>query len=410
MRVLLLPLILIVIGFITGSCRQPVQNSNFTEEQIASLQLDSTTILTINTDSTKKVDLNPFLKKRHFDFGSLVKEIKLIPLETTDESLLGNIYKVLVTDSAIYIKDDFKGGGLVIFDRDGKFARRIPNGQGPGELLRLYDIAYDAASNELIAYQHSFLLFFTPTGQFIRQMRLPLGFYNFTVIPGGYVFKTLDRQGNGHLGQLEDYTLLITDKNFKMKSVAMPVLSNVVNYGGYDYLYKNNHTINVTQKFTDTIYQYISEVNHNQLKAKYTLDYSKKKLPQQYTQGSIKQFDNATSQNDYYYYIGEYLETESQNAFFLRNDYVKLKTVIYRDKKSGNLTGGTTADFNMNEIPPIGFPVSVYDDYFINIHLPNENDSFLSNSSIISNEDKQKIKDLLEDDNPILVFFKLKNF
>jgi hypothetical protein len=129
-------------------------------------------------------------------------------------------------------------------------------------------------------------------------MRLPFGFYNFTVIPDGYVFKTLDKQGNGHLGQLEDYTLLVTDKNFKMKSVAMPVLPSDVNYGGYNYLYKNSNTINVTQKFTDTIYQYISEANR--LKAKYALDYGKKKLPKHYLQGSFDEFEKAVRQNDYY--------------------------------------------------------------------------------------------------------------
>jgi hypothetical protein len=37
------------------------------------------------------------------------------------------------------------------------------------------------------------------------------------VIPDEYILKAIDRQGNGHLGALEDYTLFITDKNFKLK-------------------------------------------------------------------------------------------------------------------------------------------------------------------------------------------------
>jgi hypothetical protein len=401
-------IILILIGFITGCTIRSGQNSHFTEEQTASLHLDSTTILNVEVDSAITVNLNPFLKKQSFDFGSLVNEIKLIPLETTDESLLDNIYKVLVTDSAIYIKDDFKGGGIVIFDGKGKFIRRIPNGQGPGELTRLYDIAYDIENNELIAYQHSFLLFFTPSGQFIRQKRLPFGFYNFTIIPDGYVFKTLDRQGNGHLGKLEDYTLLITDKNFKLKSVALPLLPNKINYGGYNYLYNNNHAIKVTQKFTDTIYQYTSEVN--QLKAKYVLDYNKKKLPKRYLQGSFDDFETTVRQNDYYFYIGEYLETTSHNIFFLNNWYTKNQLVVYRDKKTGNLRGGTNADYNMYEIPPMAFPISASDNYFISSYLPSTNDSILSTSSMIPDEDKLKIKNLTEDDNPVLVFYTLKDF
>jgi hypothetical protein len=129
--------VLLLSVFFLGCVNSQNKNSHFTEEQTASLHLDSTTILEVETNDLITIDLNPFLKEQVFDFASLVKNVKLIPLETTDESLLGDIYKVLVTDSAIYIKDDFKGGGLVIFDREGKFVRRIPNGQGPGELLRL---------------------------------------------------------------------------------------------------------------------------------------------------------------------------------------------------------------------------------------------------------------------------------
>ena len=86
--------------------------------------------------------------------------MKLIPLETTDESLLDDFRKVVITPSHIYVHDDFKGGGIVIFDKEGNFIKRISNGRGPGELVRLYDIDFDEKNNELVVYQHSFLLFF----------------------------------------------------------------------------------------------------------------------------------------------------------------------------------------------------------------------------------------------------------
>jgi hypothetical protein len=251
-------------------------------------------------------------------------------------------------------------------------------------------------------------LFFTPSGEFIRHERLPFGFYNFTVIPDGYVFKALDRQGNGHLGQLEDYTLFVTDKNFKLKSVAMPVLPSDVNYGGYNYLYKNNHTLNVTQKFTDTVYQYISEANR--LKAKYVLDFNKKALPSQYLKGSWDNFENAVRQNDYYFYIGKYLETETHNVFFLENWYIELSVIIFRDKRSGNLEGGTEMRYIISAIPTPNFPIASFGKYFISYYFPDGNKDLLTYSSIITEEDKQKIKNLTEDDNPVLVFYTLKKF
>jgi hypothetical protein len=393
--------------FIVACANQNNENSRFTGKQIQSLHLDSTTVLTINANSVEDIDLNPFLKEQNFDFGSLVKEIKLIPLETTNESLLGGIYEVLVTDSFIYIRDNYKGEGIVIFNGEGKFVKRLSYGGGPGELFRLSDIAYDTEKNELIAYQHPFLYYYTHSGQFIQRLRLPFGFYNFTVIPDGYVFKALDGQGNEHLGLWKDYTLWVTDKSFKLKSVGLPA-PGIVGFGGYHYLYNNNLTVTATQKFTDTVYQYIN--NTNQLNARYVLNYSKKKLPEIYLHGSLAEFNNAILQNDYYFYIGEYFETESHNAFFLRNRHIGLNTVIYRDKESGNLIGGTGADFNVNELPSGGFPIATSGNWFISCHFPNKNDSLLSNSSILSNDDKEKIKGLIDDDNPVLVFFQLKDF
>ncbi|MDR0726246.1 MAG: 6-bladed beta-propeller [Prevotellaceae bacterium] len=400
--------IILIWAFLFIDCvNRQNENSRYTEEQIASLRLDSTSILKTETDSVITINLNPFLKKQDFDFGSLVKEIKLVPLETTDESLVAPVYKVLVTDSHIYIYDKFKGGGLIIFNSEGKFIRRISNGRGPGELSRLYDIAYDWENNELVAYQHSFLLFFTPSGEFIRYMRLPFGFYNFTVIPDGYVFKAIDGQGNEHLDKLEYFTLFITDKNFKLKSAALPLFPMGSVLGGYNYLYNNNSTIHVTQKYQDTIYRYVDSTN--KLKAKYILNYNKKKLPERYLKSATwDDFENVITQNDYYFYIGEYFETESHDIFSLSNWHTG-KLTVYRDKKSNNLTGGTNLVFNPNEIPPLP-PNTASGDYFISVHYPDPIDSLLVNSSIISDDDKRKIKNIKEDDNPVLVFFKLKDF
>jgi hypothetical protein len=352
--------------FILFSCSSPQKRGIFTDEQLASLHLDSTTILRTETDSVTRVDLNPFLKKNtYFDLGSLVKEVKLVALETTDESLLDNILKIIVTDSHIYIMDDLQSGGLVIFSNEGKFVKRIPHGQGPGELARLYHIAYDFENNELVAYRHSFLMFFTPSGEFIREERFLLEAYNFTIIPDGYLFKEPGGQSNQQLGELANYTLFVTDKKFRLKSVSLFSPPSEIRLVGYDYLYNNNEEIKVTETFNDTIYQYVSA--SNKLKAQYVLDYTSKKLPDRFLKGSNESFKNAIHQNDYNFYLGDYLETTSQSLFYLKNQQIG-STVVYMDKKSGHLIGGTDVGFNPMETPPIGFPTAVSGKYFISIH------------------------------------------
>lgn len=399
-------LFLLIFGVFFGCTNQ--HNNRFTTEEINSLHLHNTSFLNVNTDSLTKVNLNPFLKKQSFNLGDRLKDMRLVPLETTDESLLGEILKVIVAHDYIYVHDKFKGGGLVIFSRDGKFVRRIPYGQGPGELFNLHDVAYDEQEQKLIAYQHPFLTIFTSEGQIVEQVRLPFGFYNFAVIPDGYLFKTLDKQGNEHLGDFKDCTLLVSDKKLKLRSAGLPYGADAIDYGGYHYLYCNTRWV-VTQRFTDTIYQYMD--GPDQLYARYVLDYNKKKLPKSYVKDSKANFFDAIQQHDYYYYLGEYLETADHNVFFLMNDHIGLKTIVYRDRKSGNLLGGTQANYDdVNEIPPMSFPITSFGNYFISCHFPSQGNSLLSNSSILRNEDKQKIKNLTEEDNPVLVLFKLKPF
>ena len=402
---------LILILVFTGCGKRQENTCYYTPAQIESLQLNDTKVLKTNTDSLITIDLNPFLKQQHFDFGALVKEVKLIPLETTDESLLDDFRKVVITPSHIYIHDDFKGGGIVVFDNEGNFIKRISNGRGPGELVRLYDIDFDEKNNELVVYQHSFLLFFTPSGEFIRQQRLPFGFFNFVATPEGYVFKALDEQGNRHLDDLRSNTLLISDKKFELKSAGIPKPHNQVAYTWRNYLCKNEE-LYISHRFTDTIYQYTSM--NNQLKARYLLDYSSKKLPERHTINSFNGFDNIVRKNDYFFYLGKYLDAGSHHVIFLNNYYWQgsLQVVIYRDKHSGKLIGGTNADFNPTEMPRMAFPNWVSGEYFISTYLPtsDENDIFTSNSTIISAEDKARAKGLDENSNPVLVLFKLKHF
>lgn len=365
--------------FLFSCLNKQERPSRYTEEQIASLQLDSTKILYPKTDSTTKINLNPFLQSQSFGFGELIKEIKLVPLETNANSLLDAIINVLVTDSSIYVHDKFKDGGLVIFDRSGNFIKRIPNGRGPGELNRLYDIAFDEENNELVAYQHSFLLFFNASGEFIRQERLPFGFYNFTITPKGYIFKSLAGQGDDHLGPFKKYTLFVTNKNFKLKSAGLPSPIDDDQLIGFRYLY-NNININITQTCTDTIYQY--NPNTNQLIEKYVLDYRQKKLPKHYFTGSWDEFKNAIEQNDYFFFIGEFLETKSHQVFYLQNWHKNIKPVIYRNIKSRNLKGGTNADFNLTEIPPIAFPRWTSGEYFISAYFYFNRFIALNNSNL----------------------------
>ena len=48
--------------------------------------------------------------------------------------------------------------------------------------------------------------------------------------------------------------------------------------------------------------------------------------------------------------------------------------------------------------------------YFVSVCYPEKDDNQLSNSDILSPESKEAMKNLQEEDNPVIVLFNLKNF
>ena len=380
----------------------------FSEQQIKSLEIEQSKVLTVEKAEIEHIDLNSFLKKQSFDLTDKIDEMKFISLETTDESLVSAIYNIIVSESYFYIHDNFKGGGLVIFDKKGKFVKRIKNGRGPGELRKLTDICYDEKSQKLVVYQYPFISFYTPRGDFINHQRLPFGFYNFLIQGDNYIFKTLDRFGNEHLQDKCNNTLLITNSNFKLEGVSLPFNPKKISYSGYNYLRKSIDGFVIAHSFIDTLYCLDSECKN--IKAKYLLDFKDKKIPDSYLELDFAEARGNLSKNDFYYFLGKYMETRSHQVFFLHNNYINLNTVIYRDKSTGKLIGGTSLNYNEKELLPYGFPLNSTSDYFMSLYWPDGSEKNIVNSPFISDAEIHTLKSVKNGDNPIIILFGLKGF
>lgn len=69
-------------------------------------------------------------------------EIKMIPLEFSDDCILGQIDKVVMSDSCIFIMENENQKGIYVFDHIGKYLYRIgSHGQGPEEFVELSDFS-----------------------------------------------------------------------------------------------------------------------------------------------------------------------------------------------------------------------------------------------------------------------------
>lgn len=88
----------------------------------------------------------------HTSLGDFtVENIEYIPLETTENSLLGSVSKVLFRNNRFYVLDKMSGG-VYVFDRMGNFLSSIVKpGEGPDEYIELMDMDVDKGGNVYIA-------------------------------------------------------------------------------------------------------------------------------------------------------------------------------------------------------------------------------------------------------------------
>jgi len=98
-----------------------------------------------NSKEKRIIDLDKATYPDTAFLGSrLYKSVKIIPLETNESCLIGDIDKIQVIDNYVLIMDASIAKSLYVFDREGRFIRKIGSvGQGPGEYVSISDFTVD---------------------------------------------------------------------------------------------------------------------------------------------------------------------------------------------------------------------------------------------------------------------------
>jgi len=86
-------------------------------------------------------------------FSEFAEAVEMIPLEFTDESILGGIRKVVLSEDFIFVMERFNSAGIYTFDRSGKFLYRIGSrGQGPEECADVDDFSINEKDRLIYIY------------------------------------------------------------------------------------------------------------------------------------------------------------------------------------------------------------------------------------------------------------------
>lgn len=96
----------------------------------------------------KTIDLSPELVSptNKIDIESIIK------LETTEESLIGEITKIKYYNKKFYVFDQNESQSLFVFNSDGKFINKINRGQGPGEIIEPWDFNINEDNGSILLW------------------------------------------------------------------------------------------------------------------------------------------------------------------------------------------------------------------------------------------------------------------
>lgn len=126
-------LLIAIASFLLGCSGNKKENTLQDEE--------GTPVINLSSDNVSKVALLPL--------SEAAAKVEIVSLEVTDESLIGEITKMKVTDSDIWVKH-YKDNHVLRFSRSGKFLNKVGKvEQGPEEYIRMADFFVDENTKEV---------------------------------------------------------------------------------------------------------------------------------------------------------------------------------------------------------------------------------------------------------------------
>lgn len=288
-----------------------------------------------------------------------VRKVEVVPLETTDESLLDEITMVEVTDESIFICSK----EILRFARNGKFLNKIGRkGEGPEEYTYINDIQIDESKGEVyVITTANGILVYDFEGSFKRQVinhtslaRLFLSINNRQyLLFGNLFFFTQAQPFSMPVKEDSIRSLIIADNQFQVNKIFYnPTYLNRLEAINENHIGKaNNYWVEypisidtyhdeVTLKYPDNDTIYVFDQANQQLKPQYTIYSNEPKGDYEKTHLWIKERSAFDYFSIYSYYPSKgliYLVGSKGDEIYTFA-YNKTDATVRQSKRQGTIT------------------------------------------------------------------------
>jgi len=345
--------------------------------------------------------------------SSIIDECSYIPLETNKEALIAIFTQIQIHRDKIYIMDRLRGEGLFIYSLDGKFIRKLgQKGGGSQEYGKISGFAIKKDGDYMVVYDSwkSRMMFYDLDGNFIRSKDLLFNeSSSFALLPSNTILSISDsHEHNVHLGDFNRYRLIFSDTTMSNYKFGFEFDNNANLSIGWSNLYYYNGEYIYYPQFTNSIYS----VSDTLIREKYRIDCSN--IFSQFDINKITQFKSSEEFYEYWNATANlypFIAENSHHLFFTVANQT-IKYTYFYDKTNHKSVGFETMDFDGDFLVNFQDDIYNYGDYFLGIAPVNKlfelKDERQKSGNPLSKKISKMIDSLKDDDNDILVLFKLK--
>lgn len=370
----------------------------------------------------KDIDFDAIVngKQGEFKFSELYSNVKYIKLEATEQSTLGEIYKMEVLPNGDFIVFDKSHQILARFNSIGHFLNNIGNiGKAKNEYVKISDFMYDPFTDQIVIVDAHCraLKFYSLHGEYVSGIKFDKMFHCFGIIDEERIAILMNHLDWPQKNELS-YNLLVYDRKGSLLAKYEPYTKDQ-----YKLIFDSRETFKFQNKKLIGNELYLPVVftfEKEKIVPLYYLDFGDKQLPiDYYKTAEIVDFRKNYDRSKIAY-CKKFYETDSN---FILNIVYGSKNLLYIKNKKNPDAAAIIKNIGINDlngkIGDFGFDYFHKNNIYAIIEpwiIQSQYDMYQEHTSLyeeergtVTPEDIEIMKDLMNHNNPIIQVCTLKD-
>jgi hypothetical protein len=352
--------------------------------------------------------------------SDLITDYRMLSLKNWEGGVVGDIDKILLSDSLVFILDQYIFNSLQIFDlfTGEQVVQFIPTGEGPGEMKSITEFDLDIVNRKILIYDNSLakVLYFSFEGDFLYEKRLPIRAHSFRIFSGNQLLFSSFNNGNDHLGKTAESDLFLLDSNFIIQNTyKYPKINQMLSdFVPRDVIRENGGVVTYFPRFANELLQI--DIEKNTISPILQVDLESRGLSNKDLKDVGPDFISERKEDQKFYGFGQHFDTPNWTAMKF-NRFGGTELHVYYNKITGEVISGTGFEYDFEDLIFYSFPLICADQLCVSfIKLGNtqykDYEEFFKKMEG-SGREFTKVKKFLESvedfEQPVLLIFKLKD-